>query len=105
MKKRKVITIVLLILFFAGLSVLLYPSISSYWNSIAESRAVVDYDTIIESLTPKDYSQYFDEAQEYNESLAQLNFPLTDYDQADGYEDCHRGVAIYEEGPKEAFTS
>ncbi len=87
MRKRKIVTIILLIIFFVGLSVLLYPSISSYWNSITQSRAVVDYDTIIESLTAKDYSKYFEQAQEYNEQLSRLSFPLSDYETVDGYED------------------
>ena len=38
MRKRKVITLILLGIFLAGLSLLLYPSVSSYWNSITQSR-------------------------------------------------------------------
>ena len=41
MKSRKT-TIILLISFFIGLSVLLYPSLSSYWNSKTQSEAIVD---------------------------------------------------------------
>ena len=52
MRKRKVITLILLGVFLAGLSLLLYPSVSSYWNSITQSRAIVDYDTIVKSLSP-----------------------------------------------------
>ena len=36
-------TIILLVAFFIGLSVLLYPSISSYWNSKSMSEAIVVY--------------------------------------------------------------
>lgn len=50
MRKRKVITLILLGVFLAGLSLLLYPSVSSYWNSITQSRAIVDYDTIVKSV-------------------------------------------------------
>ncbi len=88
MKKRKVITLILLGVFFIGLSVLLYPSISSYWNSKTQSKAVVDYDTIVKSLTPKDYSAVFEKAEDYNTRLAKLNFPLSEYAGVDGYNDC-----------------
>ena len=88
MRKRKVITLLLLGVFLVGLSVLLYPSISSYWNSITQSRAIVDYDTIMKSLSPKDYSEMFEAADQYNRDLAALNFPLTDYPRISGYESC-----------------
>ena len=42
MRKRKVITLILLGVFLVGLSLLLYPSISSYWNSITQSKVVAD---------------------------------------------------------------
>ncbi len=88
MKKRKVITLILLGVFLVGLSVLLYPSVSSYWNSITQSKAIVGYDEIVKSLSPKDYSEIFEKAEKYNEDLKKLNFPLSDYTQLDGYEDC-----------------
>ena len=87
-KKRKVITLILLGVFFVGLSVLLYPSISSYWNSKTQSKAVVDYDTIVKSLTPQDYSTVFEKAEDYNARLANLKFPLSEYASVDGYNDC-----------------
>ena len=40
MRKRKILTLILLCIFFAGLSVLLYPAISSFWNAKTQSRAV-----------------------------------------------------------------
>ena len=88
MRKRKVITLILLGVFLAGLSLLLYPSVSSYWNSITQSRAIVDYDTIVKSLSPKDYTTYFERAEEYNSELKALPFPLTEYQQISGYDDC-----------------
>lgn len=88
MRKRKVITLILLSVFFVGLSVLLYPSISSYWNSLTQSKAVVDYDKIVKSLTPEDYSKFFEEAEQYNKRLSACNFPLSDYSQVSGYREC-----------------
>ena len=88
MRKHKVITLILLGVFLVGLSPLLYPSVSNYWNSITQSRAIVDYDTIVKSLSPKDYTAYFERAEEYNSELKALPFPLMEYQQISGYDDC-----------------
>ena len=90
MKIGRKITLILLAIFFIGLSLLLYPSISSYWNSITQSKVVADYDAMLKSLTPKDYSDIFAAAADYNTRLAALDFPLMEYtalteDYANGY--------------------
>ena len=77
--KSKKVTVILLVSFFIGLSVLLYPTISSYWNSKTQSEAIVDYEKILASFTPEDYTNIFIAADEYNKSLASLDFPLVDY--------------------------
>lgn len=78
MKNRKV-TIILLITFFIGLSVLLYPSISSYWNSKTQSQAIVDYESMLANYKPEDYSAIFEEAEAYNKKLLELKKPLIDH--------------------------
>lgn len=84
MKKRKT-TIILLISFFVGLSVLLYPSVSSYWNSKTQSEAIVDYESMLAQYKPEDYSALFEEADAYNRALAKLKEPLVEYPQLEGY--------------------
>ena len=83
--KSRTITIVLLISFFIGLSVLLYPSISSYWNSKTQSKAIVDYEAILANYQPEDYSAIFETADAYNAALAELKDPFGDYDKVPGY--------------------
>ena len=78
MQSRKA-TFILLISFFIGLSVLLYPSISSYWNSKTQSEAIVDYELMLASYTPEDYSHLFEAADAYNQALASLEKPFVDY--------------------------
>lgn len=78
MQSRKS-TIILLILFFIGLSVLLYPGISSYWNSKTQSEAIIDYESMLAAYKPEDYTAVFDEADRYNEALAALSVPLREY--------------------------
>lgn len=77
--KGKTVTIILLVSFFIGLSVLLYPTISSYWNSRTQSEAIVDYEKMLASFTPEDYTNIFNTAEEYNKALSELDFPLIDY--------------------------
>lgn len=86
MKNRKT-TIILLITFFIGLSVLLYPSISSYWNSKTQSEAIVDYESILSQYKPEDYTAIFAEADAYNQQLSQLSDPITEHNRLAGYND------------------
>ena len=78
MKNRKT-TIILLIAFFIGLSVLLYPSISSYWNSKTQSEAIVDYESMLSQYKPEDYTAIFAEAEDYNKKLSELDEPLVEH--------------------------
>ncbi len=78
MQSRKV-TIILLVSFFIGLSVLLYPAISSYWNSKTQSEAIVDYESMLENFEPQDFTKMFEQADAYNEKLNSLDFPLQEY--------------------------
>ena len=84
MKSRKA-TIILLISFFIGLSVLLYPSISSYWNSKTQSEAIVDYEAMLSQYKPEDYTALFDEANSYNEKLRELADPFAEHSQLTDY--------------------
>lgn len=86
MQSRKS-TIILLISFFIGLSVLLYPSISSYWNSKTQSEAIVDYESMLANYKPEDYSALFDAADAYNRQLAELEYPFQFHSKIPGYWD------------------
>lgn len=82
---RKISTIVMLSLFFIGLSVLLYPAISSYWNSKTQSQVVQSYENMLDSISKEDTDAVFEEAERYNEALRQLQFPLREYGTLEGY--------------------
>ena len=86
MKKNK-IGILLVLMLFIGVCGLLYPSVSQYWNSKTQTRAVENYREILNSLQPEDYEAFFAEAENYNTKLNELNFPLTDYHKLKGYKD------------------
>ena len=86
MKSRKT-TIILLISFFIGLSVLLYPSLSSFWNSRTQSEAIIDYESMLAQYKPEDYSDIFNQADAYNQKLVKLEEPLAKYNHLPEYYD------------------
>lgn len=83
--KRKKTTFILLAVFFIGLSVLLYPSLSNYWNSKTQSEAIADYELMLENLPKEDYTKFFFEAEEYNKKLNELDYPLIDCNKLTNY--------------------
>jgi sortase A len=84
MKSRKT-TIILLISFFVGLSVLLYPTISSYWNSKTQSEAIVDYESMLAQFKPEDYTATFENADAYNQQLRELADPFAQHSTLTNY--------------------
>jgi sortase A len=77
--------IVLTLGFFVGVSVLLYPAISNYWNAKTQSRAIVNYESDLEYMEPEDYTAIFQTAYDYNAALYQTDFPMVDYQSVPGY--------------------
>lgn len=71
-------TILLVAVFFLGLCILLYPSVSDYWNSMHQTKAIGAYEETLSGMTQKDYSAYFEQADAYNAALSELSFPLAD---------------------------
>lgn len=72
-------TIILVAIFFVGLSVLLYPTVSDFWNEKRQSQAIVNYDDLIVDLTPEDYSRHFSKADEYNQKVRSMSFPFLNH--------------------------
>jgi sortase A len=88
---RNKATIILLISFFVGLSVLLYPSLSSYWNSKTQSEAIVDYESMLSQYKPEDYTAIFEAANEYNRRLLELEEPFVEHGRLTEY---HRTLNV-----------
>ncbi len=72
-------TIILVAIFFVGLCVLLYPTVSDFWNEKRQSQAIVNYDDLIVDLTPEDYSEYFSKADSYNQKIRNMSFPFMNH--------------------------
>lgn len=71
-KRERIWTIILVCVFIVGLAVLLYPTVSSWWNNKVTTRAIATYDSTVAEINEEDYSAYFVAAEKYNEALASL---------------------------------
>lgn len=71
MKKKKgnSITFILILVLLAGLSLLLYPSVSDYWNSFHQTQAIASYAENVATLDQARYDALWKDAKAYNASL------------------------------------
>lgn len=81
MKKRKgkVKTVLLVLVFVIGLSLLLYPLLSDYWNSFHQSKAISTYTQSVENLDKEKYDEILKAAHSFNSLLPEYakDFKLT----------------------------
>ena len=68
--KKHLSTIILVLILLTGLSLVLYPTVSEYWNMYHQSRIISDYTDNVEEIDPEEYARMWQEAQEYNRELA-----------------------------------
>lgn len=61
--------LILILILFIGLSLLLYPTVSNWWNARVQTRAVASYTQALEGVSPEDYTALLEAAQAYNEGL------------------------------------
>lgn len=75
MKKKgnHLITILLVLIFLLGLSLLLYPAVSDYWNSKHQTRAIAVYSEEVSGLDENQYQALWEAAAAYNASLLERN--------------------------------
>ena len=67
--RKRLTTVILLLVLLTGLSLLLYPAVSDYWNSYHQSRAIASYTAQVEEMDPADYEAMWNAAAEYNQRL------------------------------------
>ncbi|MCB6992782.1 class C sortase [bacterium 210820-DFI.6.37] len=69
LQKNTISTLLLILVFLVGLSLLLYPTISDYWNSLHQSRAIAGYVRQVAGLNKETYEELRAKAKEYNKTL------------------------------------
>ncbi len=85
--KKHLSTIILVLILITGLSLLLYPTVSDWWNSLHTSKAISSYDSIMSNMSEEDYTHLFDAAMAYNIQLRQMDYPLMYHQEVEGYHD------------------
>ncbi|MBQ3567139.1 MAG: class C sortase [Oscillospiraceae bacterium] len=85
--KKILTTVIPVFLLLVGLSVMLYPVISDWWNSKVQTRAISNYDTAVAEMDRSQTEEFLRKAHEYNKRLDSLPMPFTDYSKIDGYEE------------------
>ena len=83
--KGNFINVLLVLIFFAGLSLLLYPTVSDYWNSFHQTRAIVDYAEEVANLDQDQYDEMWEAAEQYNASLKESNMYILSDSQKEEY--------------------
>ena len=78
--KKHLSTILLIVALLAGVSLLLYPSLSDYWNSLHATQVVSNYAQQVQTMDRSRYETMWNDAVAYNRSLLtrSTDFALTD---------------------------
>lgn len=85
-KKRgpSISTIILVIILLVGVGILLYPSVSDWWNSMHATRAIASYVTAVDDMSAQEKEDALEAARVYNASRPNgVNFELTDEEYAE----------------------
>lgn len=86
--KKHMTTIILILVFLLGLSLLLYPTVSDWWNSFHQTRAINGYNEAVEQMSAEDIAALRSEAVAYNASLVGV---------ADAFASSEEGHSRYED--------
>ena len=70
--KGKLINILLIVIFVAGLSLLLYPTVSDYYNSVLQNNVIVEYAQELDEIEEAESQKILGDAYAYNADLADL---------------------------------
>lgn len=78
-------TIILVVMLFLGIAILLYPTLSDYYNRFAQFKAIANYIEQIDAVDKTDYDYEWMRARAYNEGLKYKpnRFVLSDEDLAE----------------------
>lgn len=70
---KKILNVVFALMFVAGFLLLTYPTISDQWNTYRQSRLISSYEDIVSTMEPEDFSEEWEKARAFNDTLAENN--------------------------------
>lgn len=73
--KKKGSTMILILIFLAGLAIFAYPAIADRWNSYHSSRAIMSYTEAVSGMSEAEYARLFAAAEEYNRNILNRTNP------------------------------
>lgn len=76
MKKKGLSIVIFIIALLIGLSLLLYPTISEYWNKQHQTRSITNYSKEVSDLDKTAYKKMWSEAEEYNRNILKRTNPV-----------------------------
>lgn len=68
-KNSKLTNVLVIVIFIIGLSLVLYPTVSDYWNSFHQTQAIVGYSEAVKNIDSNQFVKYWEQADAYNKSL------------------------------------
>lgn len=74
--RQRILSFFAFLMLVMGLSLLLYPSVSSYINAQRQRRAIFNYISSVEQIPEADYSAYLEQAQAFNQALTESQYLL-----------------------------
>ena len=79
MKKKQtkniLIAVAIGLLLLAGLSLLLYPTISNFWNTFRQAQSILSYNNEVSELEEAEHQRMLQQAEEFNRSLLDRSNP------------------------------
>ncbi len=86
-KSGLITTIIFVIILLVGLSVMLYPIVSNWWNQNMASHTISNYNDTVAVLDETKLQGMLEEAYQYNEKLSNLHDPFTNHESIGNYYD------------------
>ncbi len=80
MIKRHLPTIILTILMLSGIALIAYPTVSDYWNSFHQTRAIMSYNENLASMDPDKYTDLLESAYNFNQDICKNGIQWTQTD-------------------------
>lgn len=68
-KRSRIPDLAFIAVFVGGMLVFFYPTISNYWNTLQQGRAIAEYTQTVDKMRPGELQQTWDEAEAYNREL------------------------------------
>lgn len=85
--KNTISTVILVVMLLVGLSVMLYPTVSDWWNSRVQTKAIATYSEAVDQIDDNTYEEMLEKARAYNTALSAVAAPFSDYEDVPGYAD------------------